>query len=53
MVFRPQVSKTRDPSKTELPVKYVMNLSYDQLDFAKNNFKSPYEKNIVLHFSVL
>jgi hypothetical protein len=42
MVFRPQVSKTRDPNKGELPIKSVMNLSYDQLDIMKSNFKSPY-----------
>jgi actin-related protein len=53
LVFRPQVSKTRDPNKGELPIKAVMNLSYDQLDFAKQSFKSPYEKNIILHFSIL
>lgn len=53
LVFRPQVSKTRDPNKMDLPIKAAMNLSYDQLDFTKTNFKSPFEKNLILHFSIL
>lgn len=53
LVFRPQISKTRDPNKMDLPIKAAMNLSYDQLDFSKSNFKSPFEKNIILHFSIL
>ena len=53
LVFRPQISKTRDPSKMDVPIKAAINLSYDQLDFSKFNFKSPFEKNIILHFSIL
>ena len=48
LVFRPQISKTRDPNKMDLPIKAAMNLSYDQLDFSKSNFKSPFEI-LVLH----
>ena len=53
LVFRPQVSKNRDLSKCELPVKAYVNTSYDQLDFVKSNYKSPYERNIILHFSLI
>jgi actin-related protein 5 len=53
LVFRPQVAKNRDLSKTDLPIKTYINTSYEQLDFAKNNFKSPYERNLILHFSLL
>lgn len=52
LVFRPQISKNRDPNKSDLPIKTYVNTSYDQLDFAKNNYKSPYERNLVLHFSL-
>lgn len=53
LVFRPQVAKNKDLSKGEVPTKLSINTSYDQLDFLKNNYKSPYERNIVLHFSLL
>lgn len=53
MVFRPQVAKNRDLSKSDVAPKASINTSYDQLDFVKNNYKSPYERNIVLHFSLL
>lgn len=53
LVFRPQVAKNRDLSKGDVAVKTSINTSYDQLDFLKNNYKSPYERNIVLHFSLL
>lgn len=53
LVFRPQISKTRDPNKNDIPIKMAINLSYDQLDLSKANFKSPFEKNIILHFSLL
>lgn len=53
LIFRPHISKNRDLSKSDLPVKAFVNTSYDQLDFSKNNFKSPYERNIVLHFSLI
>ncbi len=36
-----------------MAVKASINTSYDQLDFVKINYKSPYERNIVLHFSLL
>ena len=42
LVYRSQISKNRDLSKGELPAKAFINTSYDQLDFLKNNFKSPY-----------
>lgn len=53
LVFRPQISKNRDLSKADLSTKAFVNTSFDQLDFSKNNFKSPYERNIVLHFSLI
>ena len=53
LVFRPQVSKNRDVNRVDVPVKAYINTSYDQLDFAKNNYKSPYERNLVLHFGVI
>lgn len=31
LVFRPQISKNRDASKAELPIKGFVNTSYDQL----------------------
>lgn len=42
VVFRPQISKNRDASKVDMPIKAYINTSYDQLDLTKNNYKSPY-----------
>jgi actin-related protein len=42
LVFRPQISKNRDASKADLPIKTYINTSYDQLDLTKTNYKSPY-----------
>jgi len=53
LTFRPQISKNKDLSKNEMALKAFVNTSYDQLEFTKNNYKSPYERNIVLHFSLL
>jgi actin-related protein 5 len=53
MVFRPQISKNRDASKADLPIKGFVNTSYEQLELTRNNYKSPYERNLVLHFSLL
>lgn len=39
LIFRPQVSKTRDPNKIDIPIKQAINLSYDQLDMSKANYK--------------
>ncbi len=36
-----------------MPIKTYVNTSYDQLDLTKTNYKSPYERNLVLHFSLL
>lgn len=52
LVFRPQISKNRDPNKADLPIKTYINTGYEQLDFAKSNYKSPYERNLILHFSL-
>lgn len=53
IVFRPQISKNRDSSKADLPIKGFVNTSYEQVDLTRNNYKSPYERNLVLHFSLL
>ena len=42
LIFRPQISKTRDPNKIDIPIKQAINLSYDQLDLSKANFKSAF-----------
>jgi hypothetical protein len=53
LVFRPQISKNRDLTKSDVPIKAYINTNYDQLDFVKINYKSPYERNIILHFSLI
>lgn len=30
-----------------------MNTNYEQIELTRNNYKSPYERNLVLHFSLL
>lgn len=42
LVFRPQISKNRDASKADQPIKAYINTSYDQLDLTKTSYKSPY-----------
>lgn len=34
-------------------MKSSINTSYEQLSFVKDNYKSLYERNIILHFSLL
>ena len=53
LIFRPQISKNRDLSKSDLPIKAYINTSYDQLDFLKANYKSPFERNLILHFGLI
>ena len=53
LVFRPFISKNRDPNRAELPIKQMINTSYDQIDLQKITYKSLYERNIILHFSLL
>lgn len=53
IVFRPFVSKNRDLTRIDQPIKISINTSYEQLSFFKDNYKSLYERNIILHFSLL
>lgn len=53
LIFRPQITKNRDLAKGDIEVKASINTSFEQVEFFKNNYKSPYERNIILHFSLL
>lgn len=51
MVFRTVVSKTKDSKNIETPI-FVGN-KLKEADFLKNNYRSPFERNIIQHFGLL